>query len=77
MIAAKDAQAGWQLRKAPAALIAHLVTAIFDGFLFQHFQEYVAAEWSAQKQLDHVEQLLDVALAGAGVPPSSQITRHS
>jgi len=45
---------------------ANFITAIVDGFLFQHFEERVTENCTPEERLQKLERFLDLALDGLG-----------
>jgi AcrR family transcriptional regulator len=54
-----------------ADLIAHAVTALVDGFMFQIVEEQVGAGSTEREKLDYFERLLDLAVGGLGSAPAA------
>jgi AcrR family transcriptional regulator len=74
--AIKAAQAAGRLRKEESPWdVAHVVTAIVDGFLFHYFQEYVARNLTLKARLAYVDKLLDLAFGGLFVSSGKRSNR--
>ncbi len=51
--------------RGPPGLVAHVVTTLVDGFLFQVFDEGVGAGWDVRSCLQHLARMTDLVLADA------------
>jgi AcrR family transcriptional regulator len=68
--AVQKAQAAGRLRDdagEQAGNTANFITAIVDGFLFQHFDERVTESWTTEECLQKLERFLDIAMDGLRV----------
>jgi len=64
-LAVKDAQQAGRVRTAAKSyVVAHLATAIVDGFLFHTFAEHVGSEKTIKELLNDLETLFDLAFTG-------------
>ena len=67
--AVRDAQKAGELRPGPALEVAHLLTALVDGYLFQFLEAQVGAEWSTAQRLAYLRKLLELTLRGLATQP--------
>jgi AcrR family transcriptional regulator len=70
VIAVTEAQEAGRLRNGVGnrtADPANFITAVVDGFLFQHFEERVTENCSPEERLQKLEHFLDLAIAGLRV----------
>src|ERR1051326_7670913 len=72
VIAIRNAEAAGHLQREAPEDVAHLVTAIIDGFLFHHVQEHEATDLTTEALLKYVQKLLDLGLSGLCVSIGSR-----
>jgi AcrR family transcriptional regulator len=70
VVAVSDAQKAGRLRNDEgerANGAANFITAVVDGFLFQHFEERVTENCTVEERLQRLGHFLDLALGGLGI----------
>lgn len=69
VLAVRDAQEAGELRAGPPDEVAHVFTAVVDGYLFQSFEDQVGAGQSTAHRLAYLKRLLELTMQGLAVQP--------
>ncbi len=69
VLAVRDAQEAGELRAGSPDEVAHVLTAVVDGYLFQSFEDQVGAGQSTAHRLAYLQRLLELTMQGLAAQP--------